>query len=149
MQALFADTAARGLMPDRDATAGGTQTELPAPAQKAKREWLDNRIEAARQKLQRKREEASFGAEREQEIEMELYGRWKSGELAWRFQHPESARSRNGAELTIHNDGPVDSLVYVDGKLVPDHSPGNGLVVFCKQKTAYEMYTVTLRPGAG
>ncbi len=149
MQAFFADIDETGLMPDRGAKAWGTQIELPAPAQKAQREWLDTRIEAARQKLQRKREEASFGAEREQEIEMELYGRWKSGELAWRFQHPESARSRNGAELTIHNDGPVDSLVYVDGKLVPDHSPGNGLVVASGPNPDNEMYTVTLRPGAG
>src|SRR5260370_7409879 len=80
---------------------------------------------------------------------MELYGRGKSGELAWRFQHPESARSRDGAELASDIDGPVDSLVYVDGKLVPDHSRGNGLVVASGPNPDNEMYTVTLHPGAG
>src|SRR5260370_27908 len=80
---------------------------------------------------------------------MELYGRGKSGELAWRFQHPESARSWNGADLAINNDEAVERVVYVDGKLVPDHSPGNGLVVASGPNPDNEMYTVTLHPGAG
>ena len=145
MEAFFADVQETGLMPDRGRRAWGTQIELPSPEQKQERDRLDRQIEAARRFLDSRQSSVVTGVE----AEGKLYERWKNGELAWHFQRPVSAKSVNGSELAIFNDEMVDSLVYPNGKLVPDHGPGDGLIVARGPNPDNETYIVTLQPGAG
>lgn len=145
MEAFFADIQETGLMPDRGRRAWGTQIELPSPEQQQEREHLDREVEAAKRFLDSRQSSVTSGVD----AEGQLYERWKAGELAWHFQRPESARSVHGTELAIYNDEMVDSLVYPNGKLVPDHGPGDGLIVAHGPNPDNETYAVTLRPGAG
>ena len=150
MKAFFADLEETGLVPDRGEKAWGTKLELPTPEQAQRRDQLDARIDALKQKLAAAPAPAP---DQESAQEKELAARWKAGELAWHFQRPEEAHSLHGAVLTVYNEKPVDSLVYVQGAngaaLHPDRQPGNGLIVASGPNPDNETYVVTLRPGAG
>jgi hypothetical protein len=146
MKAFFADVEETGLVPDRGEKAWGDRLELATPEQKQHIAELDARISAVKQKL------AAFPAPTAEQ-EKALATRWKAGDLAWRFQHPEEAHSMHGAVLNVYNDKPVDSLIYLQEKggatLHPDRQPGDGLVVASGPNPDNERYIVTLRPGAG
>ena len=51
--------------------------------------------------------------------------------------------------LTIYNDEPVESTYDLNGSLVNDKKPGQGLVVASGPNPDNETYTVTFQPGAG
>jgi hypothetical protein len=143
MKAFFADVEETGLMPDRGDKAWGTQLELPAAAQKQQRDALDRKIVLAKQALEAKLTPPA------PDREGALYAKWQAGELAWKFQRPEAARTLNGAKLTIYNDEPVSGLVYTGSELVPETRPGHGLIVASGPNPDNETYIVTLHPGAG
>ncbi|HCC57030.1 MAG TPA: hypothetical protein DEQ47_07135, partial [Solibacterales bacterium] len=145
MKAFFADIDETGLVPDRGDNAWGKQIELPTADQKQRRDALDAQIAAAKSQLEARAQQIPPLAE-QQKL---LYSRWQSGQLAWRFQRPEAARSLQGSTLTIYNDEPVSSLVYTGGELLPERKPGNGLVVASGKNPDNETYVVTLHPGQG
>jgi hypothetical protein len=146
MKAFFADVEETGLVPDRGEKAWGAKLELPAPEQKHQRDQLDAKIADLRKQLA-----AVAGPTPEQENA--IAAKWKNGELAWHFQRPESATSMHGAVLSIYNDKPVDSLIYIQdangASLNPDRHPGNGLIILSGPNPDNETYMIVLRPGAG
>jgi Protein of unknown function (DUF1553)/Protein of unknown function (DUF1549)/Planctomycete cytochrome C len=146
MKAFFADIQETGLVPDRGARAWGTQLALPTDAQQRQLAELDAKIAAARSRL----EEASASRVTvEQQREIEMLERWRTGELAWTWQHPIAARALNGATLAIYDSEPVVSNFYLDGSLNTDTKPGDGLIVASGVNPDRETYVVTFKPGAG
>jgi len=146
MKAFFADVEETGLVPDRGEKAWGTKLELPTTEQARGRDQLDAQIDASKKKLA-----ALPGPTAEQE--KELTARWKSGALAWKFQRPEEAHSLHGAVLSVYNDKPVDSLIYVQdtggASLNSKKAAGDGLIVASGPNPDNETYVVTLHPGVG
>ena len=69
--------------------------------------------------------------------------------FGWTWQHPIAARSLNGATLTIYDKEPIESNYYLDGSLMSDTKPGDGLVVASGTNPDRETYAVTLKPDAG
>ena len=145
MKAFFADVEETGLLPDRGEKAWGTQIELPTAQQQKSRDAVNQQIAVAKDALDQKLKGIATSVEREKA----LYAQWQAGELAWRFQRPEAARTVNGAKLTIYNDEPVSSLIYVGSELIPETKPGNGLIVASGANPDNETYIVTLHPGQG
>src|SRR6185369_7537487 len=105
MKAFFADVKETGLVPDRGKAAWGSQIALPTSEQKARLEALQQQLAVARDRLADKMKALEL---RRAEWERQLLARYDAGELAWTFQRPSSAKSANGAVLTIHNDDLVD-----------------------------------------
>ncbi len=146
MKAFFADVEETGLMPDRGPEAWGKLLSLPTPEQKEMTASLASKIAKTQQELEGKQKQIPTDGE----WEKALLAKWQSGELRWRFQHPEAARSINGAKLTIYNDKPVENnLLYIDNKMISDPRPGNGLVVASGPNPDNETYIVTIKPGQG
>ena len=83
------------------------------------------------------------------EWEKQLLAGYEAGELEWKFQHPTSAKSANGAVLTIHNDDLVDMTSYSGANLTAFKAPGNGLVVVSGPNPDNETYMLTMQPGTG
>jgi uncharacterized protein involved in tolerance to divalent cations len=74
---------------------------------------------------------------------------YEAGDLNWRVQRPLTARSENGATLTVYNDQPVDSSFEYRGSLVSERKPGEGLIVASGPNPDNDTYTVTFQPGPG
>ena len=146
MKAFFADIKETGLVPDRGKNAWGSQIALPTPEQQARLDTLNQQLTAARAKLDAKMKSLEPARA---EWEKQLLARFESGDLAWTVQRPTSARSANGAVLTIHNDDPVDFTSYDGGNLSAFRAPGNGVIVVSGPNPDNETYTVTMQPGAG
>lgn len=140
MKAFFADIKETGLVPDRGPLAWGTQLELPTPEQAAKRDALTKELAAAKAKL----EAATPSLSR-----TDLLQRFEHGEFSWRIQRPISAKSLNGAKLTVAGDEPVESMYEFRGSLVPDKQPAPGLVIASGPTPDNDTYEVVIRPGAG
>jgi hypothetical protein len=145
MKAFFSDVEETGLMPDRGEKAWGTQLELPTAEQEHVRQALDQQIAAAKLALEEKAKLISESREQHKA----LLDRWQAGELAWRFQRPEAARSVNGSTVTVYNDQTLMSLVYNGSDFIREMTPGNGLVEATGANPDNETYIVTLRPGPG
>jgi hypothetical protein len=60
-----------------------------------------------------------------------------------------SAKSANGAVLTIHNDDQLEMTSYDGGNLAAFKAPGNGLIVVSGPNPDNETYTIAMKPGAG
>jgi hypothetical protein len=146
MKAFFADIKETGLVPDRGRTAWGSQLALPTDAQQARLDSLKRQLESARQRLAEKMKTLDAGR---RAWEKRILAQFDAGELAWKAQHPVSAKAEHGASLTIHNDDDVDYTLYDGGSLSAFRAPGNGLVIAGGANPDNETYTVTLRPGAG
>ncbi|MBS1825606.1 MAG: PSD1 domain-containing protein [Acidobacteria bacterium] len=146
MKAFFADIEETGLVPDRGAKAWGTQLTLPTSEQKARRQDLEARIEAARKALDERT--ASFAARRA-DWEKEVLSKFEGGWYNWQFQRPVSASTANGAKLTIFNDEPVEMNTYSGASLTAEKRPGDGLMIASGANPDRETYTVTLKPGLG
>ena len=146
MKAFFADITETGLMPDRGKAAWGSQLALPTTEQTRQADALKTRLAAAVEKLA-----ARMAAldPRRSEWEKQLLARYEAGELAWRFQHPVSAQSRNGAVLKVFNEQPVEFSSYTGGTGVAERKPGNGLIVAGGPNPDNDTYTVTFQPGEG
>ena len=146
MKAFFADIKETGLVPDRGKTAWGSQLALPTPEQQTQADELKDRLATARQRLAVK---MAALEPRRAEWEKQLLARYDGGEIAWRFQRPVSAQSRNGAVLKVYNEQPVEFSSYEGGTGVDERKPGNGLIVAGGPNPDNETYTVTFKPGQG
>jgi hypothetical protein len=146
MKAFFADIKETGLVPDRGKNAWGSQLAMPTPEQAARQKELTAQIEAARERLAAKMKELD---PQRTAWEKKILAQFEAGELAWHFQRPISAKSQNGATLTVYNDEPIDFTHYDGSTMTVDRSPGNGLVVASGSNPDTETYTVSFKPGAG
>src|SRR5262249_40041095 len=98
MKSFFADIKETGLVPDRGQNAWGSQLARPAPEQQKRQRELKTQIAEARARLAAKMTELE---PRLAAWEKDLRARYDAGELAWHVQRPVSARSDNGAVLTL------------------------------------------------
>jgi hypothetical protein len=146
MKAFFADIKETGLVPDRGKNAWGSQIALPSPEQAARLKGLQERLATAKTQLADKMKSLE---PRRAEWEKQLPARHEAGELAWTWQHPVSAKSANGAVLSVHNDDPVDMTSYDGGNLTAFKASGNGLIVVSGPNPDNETYTIAMKPGAG
>jgi hypothetical protein len=146
MKAFFADIKETGLVPDRGKDAWGSLLPLPSLQQEARRKTLQQELEGARTRLadRMKALEPARAA-----WEKQLLARYEGGELAWKNQHPLTAKSANGAVLAIHNDDELDFTSYDGGNLSAFRAKADGLVIASGPNPDNETYTVTFRPGEG
>jgi hypothetical protein len=146
MKAFFADIKETGLVPDRGKDAWGAQLALPAPDQQARLDELKRALADAKLHLAEKMKSLE---PRRAEWERQILDAYGKGELAWHVQRPLSAKSDNGAVLTIYNDQEIDYTSYEGGTLAGTRAPGNGVIIASGPNPDNETYTVTLRPGLG
>jgi hypothetical protein len=146
MKAFFADIKETGLVPDRGRNAWGSQIALPTAQQAAQLRLMRADLDVARRRLTDKIKELE---PKRGGWEKEVLARYEAGELEWKFQHPSSAKSANGAVLTIHNDDLLDMTSYDGGNLKAFNAPGDGLVVVSGPNPDNETYTIAMQPGAG
>jgi hypothetical protein len=146
MEAFFADIKETGLVPDRGSKAWGSLLAMPSDAQRARQEDLQRRLDAAKKALE---DRAATMTEREQQWEKDVLVAYKAGKLDWKDQRPFSAKSQNGAKLTIYNDEPVDFTYYDGGTQLGERKPGEGVVVASGPNPDNETYTVSFKPGEG
>ena len=107
---------------------------------------LKKQIDATQAELKQQSERLT---DRRWDWEDRILAAYKSGDLAWRYQHPLSATAINGAKLTIYNDEPIDSNYYLKGSLHSERKRGDGLMAASGPNPDNETYIVTFRPGAG
>ena len=143
MKAFFADILETGFVQDRGPEAWGAKIDLPSPEQQRERERLNWRLQETRRAL---KVESRIHQANDPNWEKTVLDRFEGGELSWRFQRPASARSLNGAELTIYNDEPVETHAYTAGVL---HLPGEGMVVAGGPNPDNETYVIDFKPGRG
>jgi hypothetical protein len=146
MKAFFADIKETGLVPDRGRNAWGSQITLPSPEQQSRLDALQKELADARARLA---ETMKTLEPRRAEWEKQLLARYESGELVWQWQRPTSAKSANGAVLTIYNDEPIAMTSYDGSNLTAFRAPGNGLIVASGPNPDNETYSLTMKPGAG
>jgi hypothetical protein len=146
MKAFFADIKETGLVPDRGPKAWGSQIAMPSPEQTARLRALQGKLREARARRDAKMKEMELNRA---EWEKQIVARQQAGELGWTWQRPISAKSANGAVLTIHNDDEIDLTSYDGGNLSAFRAPGNGLIVVAGPNPDNETYTITMKPGAG
>jgi Protein of unknown function (DUF1553)/Protein of unknown function (DUF1549)/Planctomycete cytochrome C len=146
MEAFFADVKETGLVPDRGSKAWGSLMAMPSDTQRAKQEDLQHRLDAAKKALE---DQAATMKAREQQWEKDVLAAYKAGKLDWKDQRPFSAKSQNGAKLTIYNDEPVDFTYYDGGTELGEKKPGGGVVIASGPNPDNETYTVSFKPGEG
>ncbi len=146
MEAFFADIKETGLVPDRGSKAWGTLLEMPSDTQRVKQEDLKGRLEIAQKALEN---QAAMMTAREQQWEKDVIAQYKAGKFNWKDQRPISAKSQNGAKLTIYNDEPVDFTYYDGGTQLGERKPGGGVVIASGPNPDNETYTVSFKPGEG
>jgi hypothetical protein len=146
MKAFFADIKETGLVADRGVKAWGSKLALPTEEQAARLKALTEDAETANKALQEKAAgmKAEFAS-----WQRRILNDYESGKLAWRFQHPISATSANGARLTIYQNEPLEQNFYVGGTLVSEKKPSPGLMIASGSNPDSDTYTVTFKPGAG
>jgi hypothetical protein len=146
MKAFFADIKETGLVPDRGDKAWGSVLALPTPEQQQKRDALGSQLTEARARLTAIMEKLAPVRSAWEQTLLALYD---SGNLAWHVQQPLSAKSTNGATLSIYHDELVDFTLYDGSTLSNGREPANGLIVAGGPNPDNETYTVTFQPGAG
>ncbi len=148
MKAFFADLKEVGLLRDRGEDAW-TTLSLPSEDQSRQLAKLDEEVKAAQGAL----DEKTAPLKTQQAAwEEKLTSDFEAGRLKWQYQRPFAAVSTHGARLTIYNDEPVDSNIYVTSgaaSLQFHRGPGNGLVVASGPNPDNETYTISFRPGTG
>jgi hypothetical protein len=147
MKAFFADIKETGLVPDRGRGAWGSKLLLATPEQRQRLRMLNEEIARVDYALD---EWANSAHARRKAWEQQLLADYEAGKLAWKFQRPLTAATKNGATLTIYNEELVDYNYGDDGLyLGVVKMPGNGLIVASGANPDNETYTVTFKPGAG
>ena len=146
LKAFFADIKETGLVPDRGRAAWGSKMTLPSEEQRKRFDELSQQLNWIRTEID---EKAAPLLVRRAEWEKNLLRLHETGQLAWRFQRPVSAKSSNGATLTIYNDEPLTVTVYRRGALVTEEIKGDGLVVASGANPENETYAITFKPGEG
>ena len=146
MKAFFADIKETGLMPDRGENAWGSKLLLTTPEQQKELDALKSEaastkaaLEAAAQKLI-----ASDPGWEKRAVEQR-----ESGALTWKYQLPLTATASSGATMKIYTTELLDRTYYAGGSLKHDRKPGGNLVVASGPIPDNDVYTVTIRPGAG
>jgi hypothetical protein len=148
MKAFFADIKEEGLLPGRGDGAW-TTLSLPSADQTGQLAKLDDAVQAAQRALDQRTDALKA---RQATWEQQLSTNFQAGRLKWQYQRPFSAVSAHGARLTIYNDEPVDSNIYITSgasSLQSRRGPGNGLIVASGPNPDNETYTISFRPGAG
>jgi hypothetical protein len=140
MKAFFADIKETGLVPDRGVKAWGSVMSLPTPAQKQQLDSILKRLDTLRAAATRPVDDT---------FKRQLLADYESGKLAWRFQRPLTASSKNGSHLKICNEEELVSHPFIGGLLQEVRGPGNGTIVASGPNPDNETYTVTFRPAAG
>lgn len=140
MKAFFADIDEEGFVYDRGPRAWGVQMRLAGEAKLRELERKKARLEEIWCEIEDRAAKLS---------EEGLLARFEAGEFSWKLQRPLTAKSANGATLTIYNEELVDSLYEHRGSLVGEKKPGNGLIVASGKNPDNDVFTVTFRPGAG
>jgi hypothetical protein len=146
MEAFFADVKETGLVPDRGSKAWGSLLAMPSDTQRVKQEDLKRKLDVAKKALE---DQSATMTAREQQWEKDVVVAYKAGKLNWKDQHPFSAKSQNGAKLTIYNDQPVDFTYYDGGTELGERKPGGGVVIASGPNPDNETYTVSFKPGEG
>ena len=146
MKAFFSDIKETGLMPDRGANAWGTQLALPTPEQQKRQDDLKAQLDAARAKLDAVMKTLE---PKRADWEKQLIADNEAGKLAWKNQHPLTAKSANGTVLKIYNSEPVLFTLYDGGNGTSETKPGDGVIIASGPNPDNDTYTVTFRPGAG
>jgi hypothetical protein len=148
MKAFFADIKEVGLLRDRGEDAW-TTLSLPSADQSRQLAKVDEEVKAAQRALD---QETDTLKAQQAAWEEKLSSDFEAGRLKWQYQRPFAAVSAHGARLTIYNDEPVDSNIYVTSgaaSLQFHRGPGNGLVVASGPNPDNETYTISFRPGTG
>jgi hypothetical protein len=148
MKAFFADLKEVGLLRDRGEDAW-TTLALPSGDQSQQLAKLNEEVKTAQRALDEKTDALKA---QEAAWEEKLSSDFQAGRLKWQYQRPFAAVSAHGARLTIYNDEPVDSNIYITSgasSLQFHRGPGNGLVVASGPNPDNEASTISFRPGAG
>ena len=144
MKAFFADVSETGLARDGNGRNGpeawGVKLMMATPEEKARLQDLDRRIAEARKTLA----DAAAASASERQWETTTLERFNRGELKWQFQRP-AALSATAATLRVHDD----LGVRVGSLLRFKEKPVTNLIVASGANPDTEVYTITLKPGAG
>jgi hypothetical protein len=138
MKAFFADIKETGLVPDRGPLAWGAQLALPNEDQRSRLASLDERL----RQLDTKLTGLPHWSGR-------LVTRQEPAEICWQVQDPLTALSKNGALLKVYREEPLVFTSETGGSIVSETKPGKGLVVASGKTPDQDVYSVTIRPGAG
>ncbi len=146
MKAFFADIKETGLMPDRGENAWGTKLLLSTPEQQRELDALKSDAATAKAALETaaKKLMASDPGWEKRAVEQR-----ESGKLAWKYQTPLTASASSGATMKIYTTELLDRTYYANGSIKHDRKPGGNLVVAGGPIPDNDVYTVTIRPGAG
>ena len=133
MKAVFADLEENGIVGTSGPKGHGTKMMLPSNEQRELEQQLSTELAGAKSALAEKVKAAEA---RRMEWEKEILAAHEAGNLAWHYQRPLSAATKNGAKLTIYNEEPVDSNFYLfdffgtfSASLVTERRRGDGLIV--------------------
>ncbi|MDX2266556.1 MAG: PSD1 and planctomycete cytochrome C domain-containing protein [Bryobacter sp.] len=143
MKAFFADIKETGLVPDRGPKAWGSKLLLATPEQRQQLAALENKLAEAKARIEKAAPEPAPA------LVESIQKAYAAGAYAWQIQRPLSAKSANGATLTIYNEEEVDMMPYYGGVIRGFRAKGNGLVVASGPVPDRDTYTVTFRPAAG
>jgi hypothetical protein len=146
MKAFFADIKETGLVADRGRNSFGSKLAMPTEEQRRRADELSRQISWLKSEIDVRAGQLMTARPGWDKEILRLY---ESGALAWRFQRPLTAKSANGATLTIYNDEPLTVTVYRGGNIITETIKGDGLVVAGGANPDNETYTVTFKPGAG
>ena len=83
---------------------------MPSADQSRQLAKLDEEVKAAQRALDEKTDAIKA---QQAGWEQQLSSDFQAGRLKWQYQRPFAAVSAHGARLTIYNDEPVDSNIYV------------------------------------
>jgi hypothetical protein len=147
LKAFFADLRETGLVAAHGPKAHGAKLSMPTEEQTAKLAELDQKIAAARRTLAESARELPLATRAQWEHSAKT--QYEKGELAWHFQRPFKATTKNGATLKIYTDELVTSEPSIGGTSVVQRLPGRGLVVATDANPDNETYSISFKPGAG
>ena len=146
MKAFFADIKETGLVPDRGRAAFGSKLMLSTEEQRTKLNEYGRLIAWYNSELENKAKDLSI---RRPDWEKQILRKLDAGELAWKFPNPISASSSNGATMKIYRDEELTVTQYLRGNIETKTIKGDGLIVVSGKTPETDVYTVTVKPGAG
>ncbi len=150
MKAFFADIKEKGILSSGGPEPYSVTLQIPNEEQARRSEQLKVALSGAEKALE---EKTNSLAGQQAAWEEKLLADQAAGRLKWHYQRPVSAHSKNGATLTIYNDGKLLSNIYIIPKgaasLHEKMEAGNGVVVASGPSPDNETYTIRIKPGAG
>ena len=146
MKAFFADIKETGLVPDRGRTAFGSKLILANDGQRTKLNEYGRLIAWYNSELENKAIELNT---RQKNWEQQILKKFEAGELAWKFPRPLAASSSGGATMKIYQDEELTTTQYLRGSIETKTIKGDGLIIVSGKAPEKDLYTVTIKPGAG